>query len=123
MDTEQLIPIAGMVTAVLINLGLFAMFILIAYYNNRSRNKERMAMIEKGMDVSEIYKRKENKYGFLKFGLIIIGIGVGLIFSVILAKINLFPAVVSYFIGVLMFTGLAILYANNLIEKRKSQEA
>ncbi|MBI9066166.1 MAG: hypothetical protein JEZ09_02665 [Salinivirgaceae bacterium] len=120
-ESLQLIPIFGMVTGIIINLGLFTAIVLAIYYNVKARNKERMALIEKGVDISEIYKKKDRKAGFFKFGMIMVGISIGLLFAVILTKFNLFPDVVAYFIGILLFGGLSVLYANQLAEKKKMQ--
>lgn len=115
---NQMIPIFGMITGIIINLGLFTAIILAIYYNVRARNKERMALIEKGVDISEIYKKKENSHGFFKFGVIIIGIAIGLIFGVIANRTELLPSVVSYFSMILLFGGAGVLFANYLVAKK-----
>jgi hypothetical protein len=64
----------------LVWLGFFAAVFLAWYFYIQARNKERMALIESGKDVSEIYKKQEIKFRFpwLKLGLMVIGIGFGL---------------------------------------------
>ena len=61
-------------------LGFFTAIILSYYFYLRYRNKERMALIEKGVDVSEVYKRREISFKFpwLRLGMLIIGIGSGI---------------------------------------------
>jgi len=118
-NSQDLIPIFGMLTGIIINLGLFTAIILAIYYSVRARNKERMALIEKGADVSEIYKKKDNTHGFFKFGMILVGIAIGLIFGVIFSKINLLPGVVAYFSMILLFGGLGVLLANYLAANKK----
>jgi hypothetical protein len=115
---QQMIPIFGMITGIIINLGLFTAVILAIYYNVRARNKERMALIEKGVDISEIYKKKESSNGFFKFGVIVIGIAIGLIFGVIFSESEILPAVVSYFSMILLFGGAGVLFANYLVAKK-----
>jgi len=117
-ESMQLIPIFGMVTGIIINLGLFTAIVLAIYYSVRARNKERMALIEKGVDISEIYKKKENRHGFFKFGFILIGIAVGMVFGVIFSKLGLLPDVVSYFSMILLFGGASVLLANYLVAKK-----
>ncbi len=62
-------------------LGFFATIILSWYFYLKARNKERMALIEKGADVSEIFSRQEVKIRFpwLKIGILISGISLGVI--------------------------------------------
>ncbi len=60
-------------------LGFFTAVLLGWNFYLKARNKERMALIEKGIDVSEIYSKREIKFRFpwLKIGLLFIGIGLG----------------------------------------------
>lgn len=115
----DLVPIFGMITGIIINLGLFTAIVLGIYYTVKARNKERMALIEKGVDISEIYRKKENRKGFFKFGMILIGIAIGMVFAVILSQINLMPDVAAYFSMILLFGGISILVANYLIAQKK----
>ena len=69
MDAEFLIPIS-------ISLGLFAMIFGIFYI----RNRERMAMIERGMDPRS-YKAQPAPYQNLKWGLLLVGAGTGLLLA------------------------------------------
>lgn len=64
----------------LIWLGLFAAIFFAWYYYLKARNKERMALIESGKDVSEIYSKQEIKFRFpwLKLGIIGTGFSLGL---------------------------------------------
>ncbi|WP_261382217.1 DUF6249 domain-containing protein [Mucilaginibacter achroorhodeus] len=72
MPGELLIPI-------LVPLGLFAMIFGIVYIKNR----ERMAMIERGMDPRS-YKPQPAPWQNLKWGLLLIGAGLGLFIAYLL---------------------------------------
>lgn len=63
----------------LVWLGFFACIFFGWYYYMNARNKERMALIEKNADVSEIFKKREIRFYFpwLKLGMIIMGMGFG----------------------------------------------
>ena len=74
MDVKFLIPIT-------ISLGLFAMIFGIVYIKNR----ERMAMIERGMDPRS-YKAHPAPYQNLKWGLLLIGAGLGLFLAYVLDR-------------------------------------
>lgn len=118
MENLDLIPVFGMLTGIIINLAFFATIVLAIYYSVKARNKERMALIEKGVDISEIYKKKENRHGFFKFGLTLMGIGLGLVFGVLFSKWGILPDVASYFSMILLFGGMGILLANHLVSKK-----
>ncbi len=115
---EDNVPIFGMITGILINLTVFTAIVLAVYYTVKARNKERMALIEKGVDISEIYKKRENKNGFFKFGMILIGIALGLVFAVIFSSLDILPTVISYFAMILLFGGASILFANYWLAKK-----
>src|SRR6195952_5886083 len=69
MDTANL----GIMCGIIISLGFFAMIFGVIYLAKR----ERMAMIERGMDPRR-YKQTSAPYQTLKWGLLLIGAGVGL---------------------------------------------
>jgi len=120
LENLSMIPIFGMITGIIINLALFTLIILAIYYSVKARNRERMALIEKGVDISEIYKKKEG-YGFFKFGMILMGLGVGLFLGVLLSKFEFIPAVAAYFSMILLGGGAGIIFANILVQKKKVQ--
>lgn len=70
----------------LIWLVFFACIFLGWYFYLKARNKERMALIEKNADVSEIFKVREIRFRFpwLKLGMIITGVGLGLCLTIVL---------------------------------------
>ncbi len=70
----------------LIWLGFFASIFLGWYYFLQARNKERMALIERDKDVSEIYAKREFRFRFpwLKLGMLITGIGFGFTLTVLM---------------------------------------
>jgi hypothetical protein len=117
MEEPAIIPIFGMLTGIIINLGLFTTIILAIYFSNKARNKERMALIERGVDISEIYKKKESsKYGFFKLGIVLIGIAAGLLLGNVFS--NELNPVVSYFSMILLCGGIAVILANYLVAKK-----
>lgn len=96
--------------------------IMYVYYN--TRNKERMALIEKGADASLFNTGIEGKRSFswgkfsLKTGMLFIGIGLGIIAGAILESAEVFPdAVAGYFSMIFVFGGLALVLFY-LIEKK-----
>ena len=75
METAQL----GVLAGILVPLGFFAMIFGIVYLNKR----EKLSMIERGMDPRS-YKPQSAPYQNLKWGLLLIGSGVGLFLAFIL---------------------------------------
>jgi NhaP-type Na+/H+ or K+/H+ antiporter len=63
------------------------------YFYLKIRNKERMALIEKDKDVSEIYARPKTKSGFrfpwLKIGIITTGFSIGWMTAVLILELGI----------------------------------
>ena len=116
MDTQNL----GVMMIIIVSLGFFAMIFGIVYLYKR----ERMAMIERGMDPRK-YKQKEQKaisYVTLKWGLLLIGAGLGLFLANILDR-TVFSRteddnVAIYFGLIAIFGGLG-LFTSFLVEKKE----
>ncbi|MFC5284905.1 DUF6249 domain-containing protein [Pedobacter alpinus] len=114
-QTEILIPITFFITTFAAIFGLRYMV-----------NKERMAMIEKGIDIS-FSKSQPQPYKNLKWGLLLIGLGLGL-FIAYLLDFTVFNSsnedmnkkvVFIYFSLMAIFGGLG-LFISYLIEKKET---
>ena len=113
MDTANL----GILCGIIVSLGFFAMIFGIIYLYKR----ERMAMIERGMDPRR-YKPQSAPYQTLKWGLLLIGAGVGLFLAYTLDR-TVFSRteddnVAIYFALIAIFGGLG-LFASFRIEKKE----
>lgn len=109
MGIEILIPI-------LIPLFIVILIILIRRYENT----ERMAMIEKGMEPGTMKPKKS--YTGLKFALLAIGGGVGLMIGNVLEVSTAINEEVAYFSMLFLFGGLGLLIAHFIIEKKQEKE-
>jgi ABC-type cobalamin transport system permease subunit len=104
-------------------IALFATVFGIMYVFYNTRNKERLALIEKGADASLFNTGKvRNQFGWGKFslksGMLLIGIGLGIIAGAIFESARVFPdAVAGYFSMIFIFGGLALVLFY-LIERR-----
>lgn len=99
----------------------------------KTRNKERMALIEKDKDVSEIYARPKANFSFrfpwLKIGIIATGFSIGLIAVEIILQVFFFNENGQYRRGgdtigmgiLFLFTSVSILVAY-FADKPKNQE-
>jgi len=105
MHDMEAIPIFGMITGIIITLGFFTAIVLTVHYFVKARNKEKMALIEKGVDISELYSSKERRNETLKYGMLFIGIAVGLFVGHLLGDYTRMNHVVSYFSMILLFGG------------------
>jgi hypothetical protein len=113
MDTENL----GVLAGIIISLGFFALVFSVFYLYRR----EKMAMIERGMD-PRLSKPQSAPYQNLKWGLLMIGAGLGLFLAYVLDhKVfndeNHHEAIYFSLIGIFGGLGLFISY---LIEKRET---
>jgi hypothetical protein len=108
----------GIMIAILVPISFFVMLFGVIYLYNR----ERMAMIERGMDPRR-YKPQSAPYQNLKWGLLLIGAGLGLFLAFLLDR-TVFktefydgnPAV--YFSLIAIFGGLGLLISY-IIEKKE----
>ncbi|WP_374948585.1 DUF6249 domain-containing protein [Mucilaginibacter sp.] len=109
MEGKALIPI-------LVSLGLFAMVFGIVYL----RNRERMAMIERGMDPRS-YKAQPAPYQNLKWGLLLIGSGLGLFLAYLLDRtvfVNSRNENEAIYFGLIaVFGGLGLVLSYNIEKK------
>lgn len=114
----------GVMVAILVPLALFAMIFGIVYLAKR----ERMAMIERGMDPRR-YKPQTAPFQNLKWGLLLIGSGLGLFLAYLLDH-TVFKSVGSfdddanvaiYFALIAIFGG-AGLFLSYVIEKKEADK-
>jgi hypothetical protein len=106
--------------AIMVPLGFFAMIFGIVYLQKR----EKMAMIERGMDPRR-YKPQSAPYQNLKWGLLLIGAGLGLFIACVLDR-TVFVASMDdneaiYFSLIAIFGGLG-LFMSYRIEKKEVTE-
>ena len=115
----------GVMAGILVPIAMFAMIFGIVYLSKR----ERMAMIERGMDPRR-YKQKSAPYETLKGGLLLMGAGVGLFLAFLLSHTifknvgNDFDdggIVAIYFALIAIFGGGGLLLSF-IIEKRDSDK-
>jgi len=109
---------------ILVPIALFASIFGIVYIAVTAKNKERLALIEKGMDAS-IFKeatQTHGRYGALKWGLVIVGIGIGLILGNIFDMNGIMDEEVAYSAMVFVFGGIGLLTYYLLIRRIKPEK-
>jgi hypothetical protein len=118
MDSDSL----GVLVPIFVPISMFAMVFGIVYLHKR----ERMAMIERGMDPRS-YKPRSQTYNTLKWGMLLIGAGLGLFLAYILDhswfegmnRDENNPAI--YFALIALFGGLG-LFISFLIERKAEHQ-
>jgi ABC-type Fe3+-siderophore transport system permease subunit len=110
---------AGILVPILVPISMFAMIFGIVYLHK----KERMAMIERGMDPRAYKPQGAAPFRYLKWALLLMGAGVGLLLAAIISH-TMFttndqevPAIFFSLIGI--FGGLG-LFVSYLIEKKET---
>lgn len=101
---------------VLIPLSLFAAIFGIVYLYFSTRNKERLALIEKGVDAS-IFRTNSNSFQkviLLNLALLLMGIGIGVFIALLLAtytsldKGAVYPAMIFLMAGISLLIGFLL---------------
>ncbi len=105
---EILIPIISIISIVV-------MIIFVRKFTN----DERMAMIEKGVDAN-ILNRKSNAYPNLRYGLLFVGAGLGLLIGSILDEARIVQEQAAYFSMLFVFGGLG-LFLSYFLEKKAEE--
>lgn len=110
-----------MIGEIFIPISMFATTALILWIYITNRNKERMALIEKGADVS-LFKTKGNRLPSLKWGMLLIGVGIGILFGNIIAHYSSMEEEVSYFSMIFLFGGISLISYYVLAGKIQKKE-
>jgi hypothetical protein len=109
-----------MTTEFLIPISFFAMIFGIVYIF--VRRKERLAMIEKGADPS-IFKKRSHSPESLKWGMLFVGIGLGILLGKIFAAYSCLGDEASMFSMICLFGGLSLViyhFIERSIQKKET---
>jgi Na+/glutamate symporter len=104
---SNIVPIFGMCFA--------AYIIFLSYKEKQEKNKEKIALIEKGIDPTLIDSKPKNQQNkmqqsSLKIGLLLICIAVGVLFGYMLNSTLFVPNFVAYSTSILVFCGILLVY-------------
>jgi len=105
----------GILVPILISLGAFVMVVFIRKFENA----EKLKMIEQGMDPN--LHRPKKAAGGLKFALVAIGVGFGLLVGNFLDASGLLYEEVAYFSMGLIFGGVG-LFAGYMIQMKQMKK-
>jgi len=104
---------------ILIPLSLFAALFGIVYIYLTTRNKERMALIEKGVN-AELFNRPQvpSKWG-LKLGIMAVGVGLGIVLANMLISVDLLTEEVAFPSMIFLFVGVGLVASYYITNKKK----
>jgi hypothetical protein len=101
--------IIGLVAVILIFGGGPTAIVLMYYFSRKAKNKERLALIEKGSDAS-IFMHAESPYDqVLMWGMLLCGIGLGLLIGYLLSVYTLMREEEIMPITALLFGGFGLI--------------
>lgn len=103
---------------VLILSVIFGSILGIVYLSNRK--KERMMVIERGLDPDKYLCNKVSTGQSLKYGLLLIGVALGILIGNVLSGTESFVDVpeAAYFSMIFLFGGLALVISHFLVKKQ-----
>ena len=85
------------------------------------RRKERMALIEKGKDAPLFDQKPQTNILALKFGLLFIGVAIGLLLGSLLVELTTLNDEAAYFSMVFLFGGIGLV-VSHFFEKKERQD-
>jgi len=114
-----------MLTAILVPIASLATILAIVYLVVTAKNRERMAMIENGVDPKDFIskpKTRSNAAGTITWGLLLVGVGLGLFFGSILEAYTDIQEEPAYFGCALLFGGLGLTLAYFITKKSAEKQ-
>ena len=106
---------------IVIPVAFFLAVFGILYLYFTSRNKERLAMIDKGFDPVKFKMKPENSsVNTLKWSLLLIGVAIGVFSGAVLSEYAGFPEEATYFSLIFLFGGIGLLISY-FIEKKENK--
>ncbi len=107
----------GPIGAAFVLIVIFGFIYAIVYLG--VRRKERMALLEKGADAN-YFITKKNSSTALKFGMLFVGVAIGILLGNILEAYTRLQEEVAYFSMIFLFGGLGLII-NYFIEKKENK--
>ena len=108
---------------IFVPLIVFATVFGIVYVIVSARNRERMALIERGADpkLFESFKRPR-PHSIMKWGLLLFGVGLGIVIADIMVTNHSMSEDAAYPSMICVFGGIALIVAHFFIRKEEKKE-
>jgi len=107
-----------MESGILVPIAFFAMVFGIVYIV--LKKKERMLMIQRGADAS-VFESKRSETGNLKWGLLFLGVGIGILLGRVFAAYTCLGEEASYFSMICLFGGLSLVIYHFIARQSEQQ--
>ncbi len=91
---------------IFVPIGFFLALFAILYVYWTTRTKERLALVEKGMDAG-VFKGECSEYALLKWGIFLIALAVGVVCGFAFSRV--IDEVVAFFTMILLFGGIGLI--------------
>jgi len=104
--------------SILVPIAFFAMIFGIVYL--AIRKKERTLLIQRGLDASA-FETKKNGTSNLKWGLLFLGVGVGILLGRVFAAYTCLGEEASYFSLICLFGGMSLVIYHIIARKMEKQ--
>lgn len=104
---------------IFVPIGFFLALFAILYVYWTTRTKERLALVEKGLDAG-IFKGQCSQLALVKWGIFLIAIGVGVVVGFALS--NIMNEVVAFFTAILISGGAGLIVAYAVTNKLMVKE-
>lgn len=108
-------------TDILIPISMFLSAFGILYVYLNTRHKERLTLIEKGADPALFQTKKGQSNVSMKFGMLFVGIALGILMGNILTETTSLKEEVAYISMIFLFAGISLVLYYITIEKKKQQ--
>ncbi len=112
-----MVGVLGVLVPIVLFIVIAAIIISNSYFKNRRMERTALIASGKGADIFNEGDRKPAYYLALKFGLLLIGLGIGLLMGDYLENITQMPEPVAYLSMMFLFGGIGLI-AYYLIQKR-----
>lgn len=107
---------------IIVPIAAFALAFGIVYIVFSTRHRERMNMIEKGIDPKTFVKPpSQNRGALVKWGLLLVGLGLGFFVGNLFDTYTTMEEGPAYFGSVILFGGLGLVLAYLLTKKKEGE--
>ncbi|MBT3648516.1 MAG: hypothetical protein HN542_09785 [Flavobacteriales bacterium] len=107
--------------AILIPGIVFSTMFGIAFLFFTTRNKERLALIDKGASADLFSQEGKHQYTGLKVGITFIGISIGILVGYLLGNAGIMDRDVAFPAMIFLFTGITLVITNTMLRKMKTE--
>ncbi|MBT4483117.1 MAG: hypothetical protein HOC71_05510 [Candidatus Latescibacteria bacterium] len=96
------------------SLVFFVLLAVFIFVYVMSKQKERMVLIEKGVDITKLNAKKYGRYANLRNGILLIALAIGFILGYIVTSITTMNVFIAYATSLLLCEGIGFLIYYNL---------